>query len=60
MGSTSHLQNPLLQMIRILASTFKIHTSGEGVEEIDNSFRGVRWHVDEWNSEIVVEDAKDA
>jgi hypothetical protein len=24
-GSTSHLQNPLLQTIRALASTFKIH-----------------------------------
>lgn len=25
MGSTSHLQNPLLQTIRALASTIKIH-----------------------------------
>jgi len=26
-GSTSHLQNPLLQTIRALASTFKIHVN---------------------------------
>jgi len=26
-GSTSHLQNPLLQTIRALASTIKIHIS---------------------------------
>jgi hypothetical protein len=27
-GSTSHLQNPLLQTIRALASTIKIHING--------------------------------
>jgi len=29
-GSTSHLQNPLLQMIRALANTIKIHISRLG------------------------------
>jgi hypothetical protein len=38
-GSTSHLQNPLLQTIRALASTFKIHINGHPDGKFSSSGR---------------------
>lgn len=48
MGSTSHLQNTLLQTIRALASTFKIHIKFLALVAYRRSSNGM-WLLSAWN-----------